>query len=390
MTVTERAEQLRAMLIEAGFDVYDEGVVRSGIVTTATPAVPSEQLQELLAAHHIAATYTEAGSSRWDVERRGLAERCSDCRCTTPRPSTNWSRRSRYWPQRRRRVADAPLVAWVYAGPMGVPTKNWAGNQRCLPAHVHEPRFTDEVATIVRTAAAAGERVKVIGGGHSFTDAAMTDGHLLSLDAMNQVLSVDGNDVTVQAGIRLRDLNEELDRRGLALPNLGDINVQSIAGATSTATHGTGVGFGNLATTIVGLEIVTGDGTMLRADEHHEPELLRVARVGIGALGIVTEVTLRCVPAFNLRAVETIEPLVDVIADFGNVMRSTDHVEFYLMPGARRCQVKRNTRTDEPAQPQSKVGLRARQVDRGEPRVRHRVSCRSSLSRRWLPRSPSS
>jgi L-gulono-1,4-lactone dehydrogenase len=239
---------------------------------------------------------------------------------------------------------------------MAVPTKNWAGNQRCIPTQVHQPRFADEVATIVRNAAAAGERVKVIGGAHSFTDTAMTDGHLVSLDAMHRILSVEGNDVTVQAGIRLRDLNEQLFRRGLAIPNLGDINVQSIAGATSTATHGTGVGFGNLATMIVGLEIVTGDGSILRADEHNEPELLRVARVGLGALGILTEVTLRCVPAFNLRAVETIEPLTDVLADFGNVMRSTDHVEFYMMPGARRCQVKRNTRTNEPARPQSRLG----------------------------------
>jgi FAD-linked oxidoreductase len=170
------------------------------------------------------------------------------------------------------------------------------------------------------------------------------------------VLSVDGNDVTVQAGIRLRDLNDELHERGLAIPNLGDINVQSIAGATATATHGTGVAFPNISTNIVALELVTGDGAVVRADEDHEPELLRVARVGIGALGIVTEVTLRCVPAFNLRAVETIEVLADVVADFGNVMRSTDHVEFYLMPGARRCQVKRNTRTDEPARPQSRAG----------------------------------
>ena len=239
---------------------------------------------------------------------------------------------------------------------MAVPTKNWAGNQRCIPTQVHEPRFADEVATIVRGAAAAGERVKVIGGAHSFTDTAMTDGHLLSLDAMNRIISVEGNVVTVQAGIRLRDLNEQLFARGLAIPNLGDIDVQSIAGATSTATHGTGVRFGNLATMIVGLEIVTGDGTILRADERNEPELLRVARVGLGALGILTEVTLRCVPAFNLRAVETIEPLTDVIADFGNVMRSTDHVEFYMMPGARRCQVKRNTRTDEPVRPQSRLG----------------------------------
>jgi L-gulonolactone oxidase len=239
---------------------------------------------------------------------------------------------------------------------MGVPTKNWAGNQRCLPVEVHQPRSTADVVAVVHAAAAAGQRVKVIGGAHSFTDTAMTDGHLLSLDAMNQVLSVDGNDVTVQAGIRLRDLNDELHERGLAIPNLGDINVQSIAGATATATHGTGVAFPNISTNIVALELVTGDGAVVRADEDHEPELLRVARVGIGALGIVTEVTLRCVPAFNLRAVETIEVLADVVADFGNVMRSTDHVEFYLMPGARRCQVKRNTRTDEPACPQSRAG----------------------------------
>ncbi len=103
------------------------------------------------------------------------------------------------------------------------------------------------------------------------------------------------------------------------------------------------------------MEIVTGDGSVLRCDEEHDPELLRVARVGVGALGIVTEVTLRCVPAFNLHAVETIEPLDDLLGDFDAVMHSTDHVEFFWMPGARRCQVKRNTRTDAPAQPQSKV-----------------------------------
>ena len=219
------------------------------------------------------------------------------------------------------------------------------------------PTSTTEVAAIVRTAAEAGERVKVIGGAHSFTDIAMTDGHLLSLDAMDRVLSVggpEGFDVTVEAGIRLYDLNDELASRGLAMPNLGDINTQSIAGAIGTATHGTGAGHGNIATMIVGMEIVVGDGTIVRTDEDNDPELLRVARVGLGALGIVTEVTLRCVPTFNLHAVETIEPLADLLADFGRVMHATDHVEFYWMPGARRCQVKRNTRTEKPAAPQSK------------------------------------
>ena len=237
-------------------------------------------------------------------------------------------------------------------------TRNWARNQRCVPTAVHEPTSTDAVAAIVRAAVAAGQRVKVIGGGHSFTDVAMTDGHLLSLDAMNRVIGVggpDGRDVTVQAGIRLFELNEQLASRGLAMANLGDIDRQSIAGAVSTATHGTGAGLGNIATTIVGLELVTGDGSIRRADEATDPDLLRVARVGLGALGILTEVTLRCVPAFNLHAVESIEPLADVLADFHEVMHSTDHVEFYWFPGGRRVQLKRNTRTDAPAAPQSKT-----------------------------------
>ncbi|NQY57540.1 MAG: FAD-binding protein [Ilumatobacteraceae bacterium] len=235
------------------------------------------------------------------------------------------------------------------------PVHNWARNERCVPRTIRRPEFPDELAGIVAAAAQRDERVKVIGAGHSFTGAAMTDGHLVSLDAMNQVLHVDGTDVTVQAGIRLHELNDALFVRGLALPNLGDIDQQSIAGATSTATHGTGTSFGNLATTIVGLELVTGDGTIVRADEQTDPELLRVARVGVGALGALTEVTLRCVPAFNLHAVETIEPLADVLADFEGVMESTDHVEFYVVPGARRCQVKRNTRTDRPAEPQPRM-----------------------------------
>ncbi|MGI9645239.1 MAG: D-arabinono-1,4-lactone oxidase [Ilumatobacteraceae bacterium] len=236
---------------------------------------------------------------------------------------------------------------------MAVATRNWARNQRCVPVATHRPASVAEAAEVVRAAAAAGERVKVIAGGHSFTDAAMTDGHLMSLDRMNHLVRIDGHDVTVQAGIRLYELNELLASRGLALPNLGDIDRQSIAGATATATHGTGIELGNLATNIVGLEIVTGNGDVVHIDE--DDDLLAVARVGLGALGIVTEVTLRCVPAFNLRAHETIEPLADILGDFDSVMCSTDHVEFFWMPDARRCQLKRNTRTDEPARPQPRA-----------------------------------
>jgi L-gulono-1,4-lactone dehydrogenase len=235
--------------------------------------------------------------------------------------------------------------------------RNWARNQACVPSVVRRPSSTGGVVDLVERARRDGGRVKVIGAGHSFTAAAMTSGVLLSLDAMNAVEQVDSETgrVTVQAGIRLRDLNEALAAAGLAMPNLGDINVQSLAGAISTATHGTGADLGNIATAIVGLELVTGTGDVVSCTTDDDPELLRVARVGLGALGVITRATIQCVPAFRLHAVETIEPLDSVLADFPSFMRSADHAEFYWMPGRRRCQVKRNHRTDEPARPQPRL-----------------------------------
>ena len=235
--------------------------------------------------------------------------------------------------------------------------RNWARNEQCHPERVDHPGSTDEVATIVAAARRDQQRVKVIGAGHSFTPAAMTSGVLLSLDRMQRVRGVDraSGRVTVDAGITLRALADELALVGLAMPNLGDINVQSIAGATSTATHGTGRGLGNLATTIVGIELVDGTGEVVRCDAEHEPDVLRAARVGLGALGVVTSLTLQCVPAFNLHARETIEPLDDVLSDIDAFSQSADHAEFYWMPGSSRCQVKRNDRTAAPPRPQSRL-----------------------------------
>jgi L-gulono-1,4-lactone dehydrogenase len=237
---------------------------------------------------------------------------------------------------------------------MGV-VRNWAGNEACVPARVERPTSTDQVASIVRAARRNGERVKVIGAAHSFTPAAMTSGVMLSLERMRAVRRVDRERcrVTVEAGITLRRLGDELALVGMAMPNLGDINVQSIAGAINTATHGTGRAWGNIATTIVGLELVDGDGDVVWCDEQTRPDVWRVARVGVGALGVVTAVTIQCVSAFNLHAHETIEVLDDVLADIDAFASSADHAEFYWMPGTRRCQVKRNRRTDEPARPPS-------------------------------------
>ena len=197
----------------------------------------------------------------------------------------------------------------------------------------------------------------MIGGGHSFTAAAATDGLQLDVDRLDRVIAVDPErrQVTVGAGIRLHRLNEQLAAVGLAMPNLGDIDRQSIAGAIATATHGTGLHLGNLATTVVGMELVTGTGEVVRCSADEEPDVWRVARVGLGALGVVTEVTLQCVEAFNLHARETVEVLEDVLAGFEREAAAVDHFELYAMPGGRRCQVKRNVRTDAPAAPQPRL-----------------------------------
>ncbi len=250
--------------------------------------------------------------------------------------------------QQIRRIKKQPALA-------PTPFRNWAGNQECLPRSRPTPTSTTAVADIVAAAAEKGTRVKAVGAGHSFTAAACTDGALLSLDGMDRVLSIDRDRkrVTVEAGIRLSALNKQLAAVGLAMPNLGDIAYQSIAGAIATATHGTGLLLGNLATAIVGMELVSGTGEVIWCDHETRPELLRVARVGVGALGLVTKVVIQCVDSFNLQAEETIEPLDDLLDNFPTLIRENDHFEFFWIPGSRRAQVKRNNRTKEPAQPPS-------------------------------------
>ncbi len=235
--------------------------------------------------------------------------------------------------------------------------RNWAGNQRIYPVRVERPTTEAEVADLVRRAVADDLRVRVVGAGHSFTAVARTDDVLVSLDELTGLVAVDDatGRATVRAGMRLCDLNPELDARGLAMPNLGDIAYQSVAGAISTSTHGTGLGFRSIAAGVVGLRLVAGDGTVVVLDDDHDPDLRDVARVGLGALGVITEVTLQCVPAFNLHAIDEIMAVDDVVAGFDGWAETTDHAEFFWMPHTGMAQVKRNTRTTEAPRPARNV-----------------------------------
>lgn len=224
--------------------------------------------------------------------------------------------------------------------------RNWAGDQRCTPQQALSPSTVAEVSRIVTEAAEMGNTVKAVGAGHSFTDIALTDGVQLSLDGMSGLLSVDraARTVTLAAGTRLFQIPALLAPYGLAMENLGDIDHQSIAGAISTGTHGTGLAFGGIATQVRELTLVFGDGTVGRCSATENAEIFTAARVGLGALGIITSVTVQCVDAFTLHAVERPEQLESVLSNWMERISSRDHFEFYWFPHTTMALTKTNTR----------------------------------------------
>jgi L-gulonolactone oxidase len=232
---------------------------------------------------------------------------------------------------------------------------NWSQEHTCAPAVRARPESVAEVAELVRDAAHAGRTVRVAGAGHSFTPCVLTDGALLSLERMDRVLDVDHATglVRVEAGISLRACSEALAAHGLAFENLGDIDVQSIAGATATGTHGTGTRLRNLSSALHAVQLVTADGSVCELDEQRDPDAWRAARVSIGALGVVTAVTLRTVPAFTLRGVEKPMPLAEVLPRLDELADGNDHFEFFVFPHSPLALTKTNTRVDEPPRPRS-------------------------------------
>jgi L-gulonolactone oxidase len=213
------------------------------------------------------------------------------------------------------------------------------------------------LAATVAAAAAAGRTVSVAGAGHSFTEAALTDGTMIDLAALSGTIDADPASglVKVHAGTVLSDLNEELHRLGLAMENLGDIDRQTIAGAISTGTHGTGAKLRNISAQVEAVELVGADGGVRELD-NSEPDLLRAARVSIGALGAISTVTLRCVPAFTLLRVDSPQPREEVLDSFDQRADANDHFELFTFPYADSALVLERNRVEGPPRPRGRVG----------------------------------
>lgn len=242
-------------------------------------------------------------------------------------------------------------------GATAAPWRNWAGNVTARPARTVAPASTEELAAAVRAAAADGLTVKAAGTGHSFTPVAATDGLLVRPERLTGVRAVDraAGTVTVAAGTPLKRLNETLSAHGLSLTNMGDIMEQTVSGAVSTGTHGTGRDSASLAAQVTALELVTADGSVLSCSAQEHPDVFAAARLGLGALGVISELTFAVEPEFLLTAREEPMPFDEVTGRFDELVAENEHFEFYWFPHTGNCNTKRNNRSQGPADPPGRI-----------------------------------
>ncbi|GFG79291.1 L-gulono-1,4-lactone dehydrogenase [Mycobacterium paragordonae] len=228
--------------------------------------------------------------------------------------------------------------------------KNWAGDQICAPAAIERPASEAELSDIVVRAAGRGQRVRAVGSGHSFTDCACTDGVMIDMTGLQRVINVDKANglATVQGGAKLHPLFAELAASGFGIENQGDIDKQSITGATATATHGTGARFKNVSAQIVSARVVTATGEVLEVSEGDD---YLAARVSLGALGVISQVTLKVVPLFTLHREDELRPLTETLDRLDADVDGNDHFEFFVFPYGDTALTRTTRRSNESPRP---------------------------------------
>lgn len=234
---------------------------------------------------------------------------------------------------------------------------NWAGNVKFTPEGIYYPNTEQEIVGIVNKASKEGKKVRLMGATHSWSALIETTDFLVSLDNYNNILDVnkEKKQVTVQAGIRLKDLNPLLWQQGLSLSNLGTISEQSVAGATATGTHGSGIRYGNIATQIVGVSLVCANGEVKQINENENAHLLPAVKISLGALGILSTITLQCEDAFYLKEESYPVSFEEALDTFEEQLYSVEHFKMWWFPHAPKIQMYRWYRTKEPLLPRNSV-----------------------------------
>jgi FAD/FMN-containing dehydrogenase len=238
---------------------------------------------------------------------------------------------------------------------------NWSGRVCAQPAEIARPADETGVIAAVRSAARAGAALRCLGAGHSHAPLVATSGVILDTQDLAGIVGVDPTrgTATLRAGTRISALGAPLRAQGVALHNQGDIDRQSIAGAVATGTHGTGRTLRNLSASVVGARVVLASGEVAECDARREPDLFEVARLSLGAVGVVTELALSVRPAYKLAERMWLEPLDDVLARVDELAAASRHFEFFWMPGSARAACKALAETDaEPVYPLASEGAR--------------------------------
>jgi FAD/FMN-containing dehydrogenase len=227
--------------------------------------------------------------------------------------------------------------------------ETWGKSYAVTPGGWAHPADEAEVCAVVRDAAAAGRGVRVVGGGHSWSDGVVTDGVIVRLDRLDQLVALDEQRglATAQGGMRLRAFDDALAARGWALSIVGSIDQQSLAGLLATGTHGSSLVHGNLSSFIVAMRIVAASGEVLVLDEG-DPRL-PAARVSLGALGVVTEVTLRVERAFRIAETTTPVSFEAGVAALTTLARDAEWAKLWWLPHTDTALIFRGERSDAPA-----------------------------------------
>ncbi len=230
----------------------------------------------------------------------------------------------------------------------GARWRNWSGALSATPAQWAEPADEAALAALM----AHGSRpIRVTGAGHSFTPLCVTDGTLVDIGSLSGIYSHDPVTQTVRvgAGTNIHALGQPLFDRGLGLINQGDIDRQTIAGAVSTGTHGTGLGLGAIATAVKGLRLVSARGEVIVCDREREPEIFEAARLSLGAVGVISELTLQCRRAYKLAERSWVMQAEQCLSQLDDLARATRHFEFMWFPYSQRVVAKSLAETDAPA-----------------------------------------
>ncbi|MGK0384292.1 MAG: FAD-linked oxidoreductase [Bacteroidia bacterium] len=224
--------------------------------------------------------------------------------------------------------------------------QNWAGNIRFTPNEIARPTSTEEVVELVKT----GRKIRCIGTGHSWSELALTDDILMATDGLNKILSIDKvkNQATIQAGAKLEDLNIALWNKGYAFSNLGSIARQSLAGAVSTATHGTGLNFQVLGSMVESFKLVKADGEILELDKTKDSEVFKTSLVSLGSLGIITEMTINIVPKFQLHERSGLMDFEEVCDNILDWLKKENHIKMWWFAHTDKMMVYRYNKTYEP------------------------------------------